>query len=75
MELFDTHAHYNDEKFEKDSEEIIKQTYKQGITKMVPYIFVYLHMSKKNFLLMRKNVFFLIMLGITILLYQMNISI
>lgn len=35
MELFDTHAHYNDEKFEKDREEIIKQTYKQGITKIV----------------------------------------
>lgn len=35
MELFDTHAHYNDEKFEKDREEIIKQTYKQGITKFI----------------------------------------
>ena len=35
MELFDTHAHYNDEKFEKDREEIIKQTYEAGITKFV----------------------------------------
>lgn len=35
MELFDTHAHYNDEKFEKDREAIIKQTYEQGITKFV----------------------------------------
>ena len=35
MELFDTHAHYNDEKFEKDREQIIKQTYEQGITKIV----------------------------------------
>ena len=35
MELFDTHAHYNDEKFEKDREEIIKKTYETGITKFV----------------------------------------
>ena len=35
MELFDTHSHYNDEKFEKDREEIIKQTYEAGITKFV----------------------------------------
>ena len=35
MELFDTHAHYNDEKFEKDKEEIINQTYKTGITKFI----------------------------------------
>lgn len=35
MELFDTHAHYNDEKFEKDRQEIIKQTYEQGVTKFV----------------------------------------
>lgn len=35
MELFDTHSHYNDEKFELDRKEIIEQTYKQGITKFV----------------------------------------
>ena len=35
MELFDTHAHYNDEKFENDREEIIKQTYESGITKFI----------------------------------------
>ena len=35
MELFDTHSHYNDEKFELDREEIIEQTYNQGITKFV----------------------------------------
>lgn len=35
MELFDTHSHYNDEKFEVDREEIIEQTYNQGITKFV----------------------------------------
>lgn len=35
MELFDTHAHYNDEKFDIDREEIIEKTYNQGITKFV----------------------------------------
>ena len=35
MELFDTHSHYNDEKFDEDREEIIKDTYKSGVTKFV----------------------------------------
>ena len=35
MEFFDTHAHYNDEKFKNDREEIIKHIYNNGVTKMV----------------------------------------
>ncbi len=35
MQLFDTHAHYNDEKFEQDREEIIKNIYQSGVTKLV----------------------------------------
>ncbi len=35
MELFDTHCHYNDEKFDEDREEIIKLIYEAGITKAV----------------------------------------
>lgn len=35
MELFDTHSHYNDEKFNEDREKIIKDTYEAGITKFV----------------------------------------
>lgn len=35
MELFDTHSHYNDEKFDKDREQIIKETYEAGITKFI----------------------------------------
>ena len=35
MEFFDSHAHYNDEKFDEDREEIIKDTYESGITKFV----------------------------------------
>lgn len=35
MELFDTHAHYNDEKFDDDRDEIIKQIYTSGVTKFM----------------------------------------
>ena len=35
MEFFDTHSHYNDEKFNEDREQIIKDTYKSGVTKFV----------------------------------------
>lgn len=35
MELFDSHAHYNDEKFENDREEILKKVYECGVTKLI----------------------------------------
>ena len=35
MEFFDSHSHYNDEKFDIDREEIIKKTFEAGITKMI----------------------------------------
>lgn len=35
MELFDSHAHYNDEKFENDRDNLIKQIYNEGITSIV----------------------------------------
>ena len=35
MEFFDSHAHYNDEKFDSDRDEIITEIYKNGITKIV----------------------------------------
>ena len=35
MELFDSHAHYNDEKFNEDREEVIKAIYASGVTKLV----------------------------------------
>lgn len=35
MKLFDTHSHYNDEKFDEDREEIIKLVYEAGITNTV----------------------------------------
>ena len=35
MELFDSHAHYNDEKFDEDREEVIKRIYESGVTKLI----------------------------------------
>ena len=35
MEFFDSHSHYNDEKFNEDRQQIIEDTYKEGITKFV----------------------------------------
>lgn len=35
MEFFDSHAHYNDEKFDEDIENIIKEIYRSGVTKIV----------------------------------------
>ena len=35
MQLFDTHAHYNDEKFNEDGEEVIQAIYDSGVTKLV----------------------------------------
>lgn len=35
MQFFDSHAHYNDEKFEQDRDEIITKIYNENVTKMV----------------------------------------
>ena len=35
MEFFDSHAHYNDEQFDSDRQQIINKTYEDGITKFM----------------------------------------
>ena len=35
MELFDSHAHYNDEKFDEDREELIQKIYESGVTRLI----------------------------------------
>ena len=35
MELFDSHAHYNDEKFDEDRENLINEIYKFGVTNII----------------------------------------
>ena len=35
MEFFDSHSHYNDEKYDEDRKELLKTIYEEGITKTV----------------------------------------
>ena len=35
MKLFDSHSHLNDEKFNKDRDEVIKEIYESGVTKFI----------------------------------------
>lgn len=35
MEFFDSHSHYNDEKFDEDREKLIEETYKSGVTRFI----------------------------------------
>ena len=35
MELFDSHAHYDDEKFDVDRDEVLKEIYNSGVTKLI----------------------------------------
>ena len=35
MEFFDSHSHYNDEKYDIDRKELIESIYKEGITRTV----------------------------------------
>ena len=35
MEYFDTHAHYDDEKFEKDREEVLNKIFNAGVTRCI----------------------------------------
>lgn len=35
MQYFDSHSHYNDEKFKEDYEEILKNVYESGVTKLI----------------------------------------
>lgn len=35
MEIFESHAHYDDEKFDNNRDELIKNIYKNGITKII----------------------------------------
>lgn len=35
MKLFDSHAHYTDEKYGKDRDRIIKEIYENGITNVI----------------------------------------
>ena len=53
MELFDSHAHYDDEKFNEDRDDIIKQIYNFGVTKFISAGYS-LESSKKGIELSKK---------------------
>ena len=35
MKLFDSHAHYDDDKFNEDRNEVINEIYKSGVTNLI----------------------------------------
>ena len=35
MEFFDSHAHYNDELFDEDRDNVIAEVYNEGITRII----------------------------------------
>ena len=35
MEIFDSHSHYNDEKFNEDRKDILSEVYKEGVTSLI----------------------------------------
>ena len=53
MELFDSHAHYDDEKFDEDRDIVIKSIYESGVTKFVSAGYS-LESSKKGIELAKK---------------------
>lgn len=64
MELFDSHAHYNDEKFDIDREEIIQSIYNEGITSVVNAGYS-LESSKKAIEIAKKHDFIYATVGIS----------
>ena len=60
MQLFDTHAHYNDEKFNQDRDDVINAVYASGVTKLVnagsslESSIKAIEIASKYFLLLRK---------------------
>lgn len=64
MKLFDNHAHYNDEKFNDDRDEIIKEIYNSGVTRLISAGYS-LESSKQNIELTRKYDFIYTIVGIS----------
>ena len=64
MEFFDSHSHYNDEKFEEDRDELIKSIYNEGITKIINAGYS-IESSKKALEIARKYDFMNVIVGIS----------
>ncbi len=64
MGFFDSHAHYNDEKFDEDREELIEELHKSGITKLINAGYS-LESSKKALEIAKKYAWMYIISGIS----------
>ncbi len=64
MEFFDSHSHYNDEKYDEDREKIIKKIYEENITKTV-CIGYNLEKSKHSIEIAKKHDFIYSAVGIS----------
>lgn len=64
MELFDSHAHYDDTKFDEDRYEVIEQVYNSGVTKLISAGYS-LESSKKGIELANKYDFIYTTCGIS----------
>ena len=64
MEFFDSHAHYNDEKFKEDRDELIKNIYTEGITRIINAGYS-LESSKKALEIAEKYDFMNVIVGIS----------
>lgn len=63
IEYFDTHVHYDDEKFDLDRNDVIKKIYSSGVTKCIN-VGCNVETSKKSIEIARKNEFIYAMCGI-----------
>lgn len=64
MELFDSHAHYDDEHFDEDREELLQSIYQSGVTKVISAGYS-LESSKKGIALANKYDFIYTTVGIS----------
>lgn len=69
MELFDSHAHYDDEKFNEDRDYIIEEVYKSGVTKFVSAGYS-LESSKKGIEISNKYDYVYTTCGISPMIFQ-----
>lgn len=64
MEFFDSHAHYNDEKFKEERDELIKNIYSEGVTRVINAGYS-LESSKKALEIAKKYDFMNVIVGIS----------
>ena len=64
MEFFDSHAHYDDEKFDEDRKEVISKIYEEGVTRVISAGYS-IESSKKAIQLAKKNEFIYATCGVS----------